>query len=225
MAKGAPAFSPYGHRDHETILAYPLGFNGERYDPLTRTYSLGQGYRSYSNLLMRFLAPDNLSPFGQGGMNAYGYCSGDPVNNLDPTGHMGTKQHLMLANGRFYRHDGNTGRQVAVRPLGGHLARQAATFEQLAEPPTAPRHAGADYVPVAVTIGKTTLIVKPEQEIDTRKMLINNLVITGFNTHLRRNGIRPDQLAPWALGQFKRVVDEQQTLITRLRAGSSTQGS
>ncbi len=28
-----------------------------------------------------------MSPFGKGGMNAYAYCAGDPVNRSDPTGH------------------------------------------------------------------------------------------------------------------------------------------
>jgi hypothetical protein len=37
---------------------------------------------------MRFNSPDSLSPFGEGGMNAYAYCSGDPVNREDRTGHI-----------------------------------------------------------------------------------------------------------------------------------------
>ena len=36
---------------------------------------------------MRFLAPDDVSPFSTGGLNAYAYCSDDPVNHSDPTGH------------------------------------------------------------------------------------------------------------------------------------------
>ncbi|RMU75656.1 hypothetical protein ALP24_200133 [Pseudomonas syringae pv. aptata] len=36
---------------------------------------------------MRFNSPDSMSPFGKGGMNAYAYCAGDPVNRSDPTGH------------------------------------------------------------------------------------------------------------------------------------------
>jgi len=36
---------------------------------------------------MRFNSPDSLSPFGDGGLNGYAYCVGDPVNRSDPTGH------------------------------------------------------------------------------------------------------------------------------------------
>jgi hypothetical protein len=36
---------------------------------------------------MRFLSADSWSPFGEGGVNAYAYCGGDPVNQVDPTAH------------------------------------------------------------------------------------------------------------------------------------------
>ena len=36
---------------------------------------------------MRFNSPDSWSPFGDGGLNAYAYCGGDPMNQADPTGH------------------------------------------------------------------------------------------------------------------------------------------
>ncbi len=82
------AYSPYGHRPAEGGLFSLAGFNGEQLDPVTGLYLLGNGYRAYSPTLMRFLAPDSMSPFGAGGLNAYSYCLGDPVNRVDPTGHM-----------------------------------------------------------------------------------------------------------------------------------------
>ncbi|MFJ4455071.1 RHS repeat-associated core domain-containing protein [Pseudomonas sp. NPDC089392] len=85
------SYSPYGQHSNKGSQAIMLGFNGERYDPLSRTYALGQGYRSYSPALMRFQGPDDLSPFGQGGINAYAFCADDPVNYRDPTGHMRLK--------------------------------------------------------------------------------------------------------------------------------------
>jgi RHS repeat-associated protein len=63
-----------------------LAFNGERPDPLTGHYHLGNGYRQFNPVLMRFNSPDSLSPFSDGGKNAYAYCGGDPVNRSDPNG-------------------------------------------------------------------------------------------------------------------------------------------
>lgn len=82
------AYSPYGHRPADGGLFSLAGFNGEQLDPVTGLYLLGNGYRAYSPTLMRFLAPDSMSPFGAGGLNAYSYCLGDPVNRVDPTGHV-----------------------------------------------------------------------------------------------------------------------------------------
>ena len=81
------AYTPYGHRPAENGLLSLLGFYGERPDPVTGHYLLGNGYRAFNPVLMRFNSPDSLSPFGNGGLNAYAYCVGDPVNRSDPTGH------------------------------------------------------------------------------------------------------------------------------------------
>ena len=81
------AYTSYGHRPLENGLLSLLGFNGERADPVTGHYHLGNGYRQFNPVLMRFNSPDSWSPFGQGGLNAYAYCEGDPRNRVDPTGH------------------------------------------------------------------------------------------------------------------------------------------
>lgn len=79
-------WSPYGN---STSADYRLlGFNGEHFDPTSGTYHLGNGYRAYNPVLMRFNCPDNLSPFSAGGINPYAYCAGDPVNHTDPSGHL-----------------------------------------------------------------------------------------------------------------------------------------
>ncbi|WP_353161683.1 RHS repeat-associated core domain-containing protein, partial [Myroides odoratus] len=82
-------FGPYGQGEAEEYLP---AFTGERKDPISGHYHLGNGYRAYSPILMRFTCPDSLSPFGAGGINAYAYCAGDPINLIDPSGHsaMGT---------------------------------------------------------------------------------------------------------------------------------------
>lgn len=82
------AYSVYGHHPAESGLTSLLGFNGERRDPATGHYLLGNGYRAYNPVLMRFNSPDSLSPFDEGGLNAYGYVGGDPVGFVDPSGHI-----------------------------------------------------------------------------------------------------------------------------------------
>jgi hypothetical protein len=44
---------------------------------------------------MRFNSPDSLSPFGEGGLNAYAYCIGDPINRRDPTGHAADRNKIL----------------------------------------------------------------------------------------------------------------------------------
>ncbi|MGX5057124.1 RHS repeat-associated core domain-containing protein, partial [Enterobacter asburiae] len=87
------AYGPHGQesrteRASEKQAESVQGWNGERKDPVTGVTHLGNGYRAYNPVLMRFHCPDSLSPFGAGGLNAYAYCAGDPVNHSDPTGHL-----------------------------------------------------------------------------------------------------------------------------------------
>jgi RHS repeat-associated protein len=92
IAKPHPiTYSPYGHRPAENSLLSLLGFNGERPDPVTGCYLLGNGYRAFNPVLMRFNRPDSWSPFGEGGLNGYAYCVGDPLNRNDPNGHISAR--------------------------------------------------------------------------------------------------------------------------------------
>ncbi|MFT0865165.1 RHS repeat-associated core domain-containing protein [Pseudomonas sp. CAM1A] len=78
------AYTPYGAA---AFAEGPtLGFCGQLCERPMGTYQLGNGYRCYSPTALRFLSPDRFSPFGRGGLNAYGYCGGDPVNRSDPGG-------------------------------------------------------------------------------------------------------------------------------------------
>lgn len=81
-------YTAYGH---DPLLPSPstlLGFNGEPHHSELLGALLGNGYRAYSSTLMRFCSADSWSPFALGGLNAYGYCLGDPVNRSDRTGHL-----------------------------------------------------------------------------------------------------------------------------------------
>ncbi|WP_145183722.1 RHS repeat-associated core domain-containing protein [Pseudomonas sp. URMO17WK12:I11] len=78
------AYTAYGRSaDQDGPMS---AFCGEPKDPLTGCYHLGNGYRQFNPGIMRFQSADRLSPFGKGGMNAYMYCAGDPVNRRDPSG-------------------------------------------------------------------------------------------------------------------------------------------
>ncbi|ANN67450.1 RHS repeat-associated core domain-containing protein [Bordetella bronchialis] len=74
------------------------GFTGARSDRITAAYPLGNGYRWFIPALMRFNATDDLSPFGPGGVNPYAYCTGDPVNHSDPSGHIGVWGDIIVAS-------------------------------------------------------------------------------------------------------------------------------
>lgn len=87
-------YTPYGY----TAIALDDGkvrsmvdlqlpaFNGQRLDVGAGLYHLGNGRRAYDPQLMVFLSPDPLSPFGEGGINSYVYCAGNPINLIDPSG-------------------------------------------------------------------------------------------------------------------------------------------
>ena len=79
------AFTVYGASP--IIAAGPsTGFDGIVRESCLKGYLLGNGYRVYSPALMRFYSADQMSPFGRGGVNAYAYCQGDPVNYRDDSG-------------------------------------------------------------------------------------------------------------------------------------------
>ncbi|MFJ4372325.1 RHS repeat-associated core domain-containing protein [Pseudomonas japonica] len=77
--------SPYGNRPETHPALSHLGFTGQLREPWDR-YQLGNGHRLYNPALMRFHSPDRHSPFERGGLNAYAYCGGDPVNHTDSSG-------------------------------------------------------------------------------------------------------------------------------------------
>ncbi|MDD0977565.1 RHS repeat domain-containing protein [Pseudomonas fontis] len=80
------AFTAFG--ENGALLANSRrGYNGERLDPVTHAYHLGNGYRTYSPHQRSFQQPDSKSPFGEGGVNEYAYCC-NPIDLHDPSGHI-----------------------------------------------------------------------------------------------------------------------------------------
>ena len=113
----AIAYSPYGHHSAESGLTRLLGFCGERPDPVTGHYLLGNGYRAFNPVLMRFNSPDSLSPFGKGGLNSYAYCLGDPINRNDTSGNFSEFTKAGISRWRARLHTNALNRQNKVRAL------------------------------------------------------------------------------------------------------------
>lgn len=143
QAGSTRAYTPYGCF---AGAAHPLtGFTGQPRDPVHGFYHLGNGRRVYQPTLMRFLSADHVSPFGKGGLNAYAYCSGDPVNRTDASG----QSWLSLLTNVFFGASGAAGATNMV------LARARARIDNFRTPigftePLRPR-----LHPTVVAIGNT----------------------------------------------------------------------
>lgn len=107
------------HSPDATEASSGVGFNGELTEAGTGWQLLGNGYRAYNPVLMRFHSPDNLSPFGEGGVNAYAYCEGDPVNLVDPSGHSWWSRIVGSARRVVGRFRVRVGACLTATPAGG----------------------------------------------------------------------------------------------------------
>ncbi|WP_080690675.1 RHS repeat-associated core domain-containing protein [Pseudomonas fluorescens] len=136
----AIAYSPYGHRRAESGFTSLLGFNGERPDTITGHYLLGNGYRAFNPVFMRFNSPDSLSPFGDGGLNSYAYCSGDPVNFSDPTGNIPWHQWTTRQVTKMSKATREVGQPLF--PETNHVSKNHAPFD-LPDPPVPNRRSSA----------------------------------------------------------------------------------
>jgi RHS repeat-associated protein len=111
------AYLPFGHCAKASFGA--CAFTGQWLEPASGVYLAGNGYRGYLPHLARFIQPDRYSPFLKGGVNAYAYCSADPINRHDPSG----KSALWLVVNLF-----------STVSLGSYGALMAARY-RLAKPP------------------------------------------------------------------------------------------
>lgn len=78
-------YSPYGSGDNGARI----GMNGAMRDITDSSmYQLGNGTRSYIPGLCGFSSADTFAPFLGGGINPFKYCGNDPINAMDPSGHI-----------------------------------------------------------------------------------------------------------------------------------------
>ncbi|CRI56669.1 hypothetical protein CCOS191_2133 [Pseudomonas sp. CCOS 191] len=86
MGRKEIQYSPYGHRK-ELESAPRTGFIGQYCESDFGWYFLGNGYRVYNPVIMRFHSPDvGFSPFGRAGINSYAYVTGNPIGRHDRSG-------------------------------------------------------------------------------------------------------------------------------------------
>ena len=210
------AYSPYGHRSAHSGLLSLLGFNGERPDPVTGHYHLGNGYRQFNPVLMRFNSPDSLSPFGRGGLNAYGYCAGDPVNQSDPSGHFKVNAFLETLKTLAITHEAKktltptTMKAVrkSVSILGGEnrVAELAATKNMLPETLVIDKT-------IELRMKKTDIIIEQmpqpfnaeQYEVAIKEVIKNQNMLADFLSGSRKEGFRPTNLHDLQTDQTERL--------------------
>ncbi|WP_335943848.1 RHS repeat-associated core domain-containing protein [Pseudomonas sp. G166] len=147
------AYSAYGHQSTQQVIATRLGFNGELQEARLGWYFLGKGYRVYNPVLMRFHSPDSWSPFGKGGLNAYMYCMGDPVNSSDPTGHIGFLKKLLTP----FRPLTNASSTSSLAPLVPEVDRQGVINPHFIDTAPIPRY---ENIPTITGQTRTTVTIK-----------------------------------------------------------------
>lgn len=184
------SYSAYGHDPRLPSMLTLLGFNGEAFFSLQSDYALGNGHRSFSPARMRFSSPDSLSPFGRGGLNAYCYCEGDPVNNIDPSG----RSRVFLPNGQILRFNKNkTIATPAGRWLGPSTRTRTTSLETLNYSPAphpARRASFAGAYPVSPQVQAFT------PSAPTRTVALQRVSPIQTDTHV--------QLAEWVTRAAKR---------------------
>ncbi|WP_176511996.1 RHS repeat-associated core domain-containing protein [Pseudomonas faucium] len=118
------SYTVYGFLRPHGLGASPLLlYTGQRFDNLSGLYFLGNGHRAFNPSLARFCSADEHSPFGLGGINAYMYCGGDPVNKSDPSGRFG-RRLLNLLKGNGYVKNNKKAKITALKAELDELVKQ-----------------------------------------------------------------------------------------------------
>lgn len=160
-------FQPLSHSSfgfYQPTAELLAGFKGERLDAITGMYGLGAGYRWYSTAVMRFLNPDSISPFGEGGISAYAYVHNDPVNLIDPDGRAAKLPDVFL--GKKFNFIKNMKRLKSFDQEYGVYKSGGGIFK------------------------KPTLVIHSHGSTDAIQVGTKQLTANGFSDWLGNNGIR-----------------------------------
>lgn len=113
-----PAYPAYGYAQTARHGAR-TAFVGLAPDSIAGWYPMN--LRLYASNRGCFISPDPLGPFDAGGMNRYAYCSGDPVNRVDPSGNAWWD----WVTGALQRLFGDIGEQLAAAIITPGMAALA----------------------------------------------------------------------------------------------------
>lgn len=191
----AYSYAPYGFRSLTCGRRDLLGFNGELQEYFTRYYMLGNGHRGLHQHV--FLSPDGLSPFGKGGINAYAYSSGDPINYIDPSGRYilfkAAAVFLSTMAGAFSwgaaHFTGSRGAQITGGLAVGAGIAAAATITTRTANSLLGISASAAAHSVHANLRQMALNAKMKTFNALRSMAANKPVLTGSSTLAKRAAI------------------------------------
>lgn len=162
---GLVNYLPFGFASTHSHIPIRLKFTGEQQDPMTGFYLLGNGYRSFSPTLGRFVSPDTVSPFGKGGLNSYAYCNGDPINLVDPEGRAGRPNPLVRTAQRVLRRAIRRARQAPNRESRSRHNVPAPSADRDPAPPQPPVAPEANAVGRAINVGGAPANVPTSRDV------------------------------------------------------------
>ena len=152
---------------------FALNYTGAHRDSVTTAYALGNGTRWYLPALMRFNAPDSLSPFQAGGPNPYVYCDDDPIDRVDPSGHINWSvtgrviRRLLARLGARERRPAILGAAESdAAKIGAESGSEHISHvRQTPERPSAPAAPAPHFARTATMLEKIDLFMGPEQAL------------------------------------------------------------
>lgn len=205
---GLVNYLPFGFASALFQMPTRLKFTGEQQDPLTGFYLLGNGYRSFSPTLGRFVSPDTVSPFGKGGLNSYAYCNGDPVNQVDPEGRAGRPNPLIRTAQRVLRRAIQRTRHAPNRAVSRRHAVPAPAADRDPAPLQGPVALEANAAQRAINVaGAPAAVANP------RDMLDNYVISTIRLMQANRKGFGNPQSPHYA--KYQRLRNDVQTFAAR----------